>query len=90
MKKDVQIFKGGENFAEIIENGAYYVDKTSYLKNIFVTDSVKNPLFIRPRRFGKTLNLNMIKEFCEINYKNPGEVGILVQLVMITKNSVKR
>lgn len=73
MKKDVQIFKGGENFAEIIENGAYYVDKTSYLKNIFITDSVKNPLFIRPRRFGKTLNLNMIKEFCEINYKNPGD-----------------
>jgi len=73
MKKDVQIFKGGENFAEIIDNGAYYVDKTSYLKNLFITDSVKNPLFIRPRRFGKTLNLSMIKEFCELNYQNPGD-----------------
>ena len=30
-----------------------------------------NPLFIRPRRFGKTLNMDMIREFCEINYQNP-------------------
>ena len=34
---------------------------------------VKNPLFIRPRRFGKTLNMSMIKEFCEINYQNPSD-----------------
>ncbi len=71
MKKDVLIYTGGENFAEIINNGAYYVDKTSYLKPLFITSTVKNPLFIRPRRFGKTLNLSMIKEFCELNYQNP-------------------
>jgi len=32
---------------------------------------VMNPLFISPRRFDKTLNMDMIREFCEINYQNP-------------------
>lgn len=74
MKKNVVIFNGGENFATLIEKGAYYVDKTAYLKELFLGNSeVMNPLFIRPRRFGKTLNLSMIKEFCELNYKNPGD-----------------
>jgi len=71
MEKDLLFLTGSENFAEIIEEGAYYVDKTSYLKELFLTRTVKNPLFIRPRRFGKTLNMDMIKEFCEINYQNP-------------------
>ncbi len=62
---------GNENFAEVTESGSYYVDKTAYLKELFDTHQVKNPLFIRPRRFGKTLNLSMIKEFCELNYQNP-------------------
>ena len=48
------------------------VDKTSYLKALFMCSyEVMNPLFIRPRRFGKTLKMDMIREFCEINYQNP-------------------
>ena len=70
MPKDLLFLTGSENFSEIIEEGAYYVDKTSYLKELFLTSTVKNPLFIRPRRFGKTFNMSMIKEFCEINYQN--------------------
>ena len=74
MKKDILFFTGGENFKTIIEKNAYYVDKTAYLKTLFMSSSeTMNPLFIRPRRFGKTLNLSMIKEFCELNYKNPGD-----------------
>ncbi len=73
MKKEVLFFTGSEDFSEIINANAYYVDKTSYLKNLFLTSSVKNAIFIRPRRFGKTLNMNMIKEFCELNYQNPGD-----------------
>ena len=74
MPKDLLFLTGSENFAEIIEEGAYYVDKTSYLKELFLSSYVvKNPLFIRPRRFGKTLNMDMIKEFCEINYQNPSD-----------------
>ena len=72
MKKDVLFLTGIENFSTIIEKDAYYVDKTSYLKELFMSSSeVMNALFIRPRRFGKTLNMNMIKAFCELNYQNP-------------------
>ena len=69
------VFKNGcENFADLIERNGYYVDKTSYLKELFTgLGDDTNPLFIRPRRFGKTLNLSMIKEFCEINYRHPGD-----------------
>lgn len=44
MPKDLLFLTGGENFSEIIEEGAYYVDMTSYLKELFLTRTVKNPL----------------------------------------------
>ena len=71
MPQDVLFLQDNENFAELIEKGAYYVDKTAYLKELFLTRTVKNPFFIRPHRFGKTLNMSMIKEFCKLNYQNP-------------------
>lgn len=74
MSKDVLFLTGVEDFSTIIEKKTYYIDKTSYLKELFMsTSEVMNALFIRPRRFGKTLNMNMIKEFCELNYQNPGD-----------------
>ena len=62
---------GSENVRIIIEKNAYYVDKTAYLKTLFMSSyEVMNPLFIRPRRVGKTLNMDMIigfaKKSCEI------------------------
>ena len=73
MKKDVLLYTGGEDFADMINGGGYYVDKTAYLKDLLITDAIKNSLFIRPRRFGKTLNLDMIRQFCRLNYQNPGD-----------------
>ncbi|MBE6422291.1 AAA family ATPase [Succinivibrio dextrinosolvens] len=74
MKKDVLFMTGNEDFSTIIEKNAYYVDKTSYLKELFMSSSeVMNSLFIRPRRFGKTLNLDLIRQFCRLNYQNPGD-----------------
>ena len=73
MKKDVLLYTGGEDFAEIINGGGYYVDKTAYLKDLLFTDAIKISLFIRPRRFGKTLNLDLIRQFCRLNYQNPGD-----------------
>jgi len=72
MEADMKFDTGAENFAEVINKGSYYVDKTSYLKNIFMSmDDDKNLLLLRPRRFGKTLTMSMIYEFCRFNYKNP-------------------
>ncbi len=55
---------GTEDFKEIIEEGFYYVDKTLLIKDLLDNLS-KVTLFTRPRRFGKTLNMSMLKYFFE-------------------------
>ena len=54
-----------EDFTYIIQNGGYYVDKTSYLKKVFSNISPVI-LFTRPRRFGKTLLMDMFKSFLRV------------------------
>lgn len=56
---------GQENFTEIISNDYYYVDKTLLIKELLEKNAKVN-LFTRPRRFGKSLNINMLKAFFEI------------------------
>ena len=55
---------GIDDFEEIIEKGYYYVDKTWLIKELLDKKGKVN-LFTRPRRFGKTLNLSMLKYFFE-------------------------
>ncbi len=56
-------------FREMIEDNNYYVDKTAFLKP-FIKNKVRNMLFTRPRRFGKSLTMEMMKEFFCLNFKN--------------------
>ena len=56
---------GLENFQEIQKSGFYYVDKTKLLEQLLENWSKVN-LFTRPRRFGKNLNMSMLKSFFEI------------------------
>lgn len=56
---------GIEDFKEIREEGYYYVDKTALIKQVLEKRS-KVTLFTRPRRFGKSLNMSMLKRFFEI------------------------
>ena len=56
---------GLEDFQEIRSNGFYYVDKTKLIGQLLENWSKVN-LFTRPRRFGKTLNMSMLKCFFEI------------------------
>ena len=62
MKKALPI--GVENFKDIVESGYYYVDKSLFIKELLDMKGKVN-LFIRPRRFGKTLNLSMLRYFYE-------------------------
>ena len=62
---------GNGNFEKIISSDYYYVDKTSLLKTIFKDDSSEVLLITRPRRFGKTLTLDMFKCFLALNPQNP-------------------
>ena len=56
---------GIENFEEIRTKGFYYVDKTELIRDLLNSWGKVN-LFTRPRRFGKTLNMSMLKYFFEI------------------------
>ena len=56
---------GNEDFVSIRQKGKYYVDKTPYLKNVF-TEPSSVLLFTRPRRFGKTLLMDMFASFLAI------------------------
>ena len=56
---------GLSDFKELIEEDFYYFDKTKFIDEI-VKDGAKVKLFTRPRRFGKTLNMSMLKYFFDI------------------------
>ncbi|MCP4108282.1 MAG: AAA family ATPase [Desulfobacteraceae bacterium] len=60
---------GFSDFKEVRENGCYYIDKTLFIKEI-TKASAKVLLIPRPRRFGKTLNLSMLRYFYEKTGKN--------------------
>ncbi|WP_238917733.1 AAA family ATPase [Clostridium sp. YIM B02555] len=66
MKKIIQI--GTSDFKELIEGNNYFVDKSLLIKE-FLENGAKIILTPRPRRFGKTLNLSMIKYFFDIRSK---------------------
>ena len=53
---------GIESFSEIIQKDYYYIDKTNMIKDLLNSKS-KVTLFTRPRRFGKSLNMDMLKTF---------------------------
>lgn len=52
-------------FRDIRTKGFYYVDKTDFIAELLKTRGRVN-LFTRPRRFGKSLNLDMLKSFFEV------------------------
>lgn len=56
---------GIENFGDIRKEGFYYIDKTAMIRELLQGWGEVN-LFTRPRRFGKSLNMNMLKHFFEI------------------------
>ena len=57
---------GIDDFKKLRENSAYYVDKTKLISEI-LDDGAEVKLFTRPRRFGKTLNMSMLKYFFDID-----------------------
>lgn len=70
MKSVVKLPIGIENFEDIRAEGFYYVDKTGMIKELLNSWGEVN-LFTRPRRFGKSLNMSMLKYFFSYDC-NPG------------------
>ena len=59
---------GESDFKTVIEKNGYYFDKTKFIEDV-IKDLAGVKLFTRPRRFGKTLNLSMLKYFFDIEKK---------------------
>ena len=64
MRKLKRLPVGVEDFAKIRNEDFYYVDKTGWIKELLDNWAEVN-LFTRPRRFGKSLNMNMLRHFFE-------------------------
>ena len=64
MENSLKLPVGIENFEEIRKFGFYYMDKTKLIEQLVETGG-KVTLFTRPRRFGKTLNMSMLRAFFE-------------------------
>ena len=82
-KKKKKLPIGLSDFKEVIEYDYYYFDKTKFIENI-LEDRSKVKLFTRPRRFGKTLNISMLKYFFDV--KNKDENRKLFEGLNISKS----
>ena len=65
MDRTLKLPVGIDNFEKIRKSGFYYIDKTKLIEQLLQNWGEVN-LFTRPRRFGKTLNMSMLRNFFEI------------------------
>ena len=64
---------GIQSFEKLITENSFYIDKTDFIRQWWENrDDVT--LITRPRRFGKTLNMNMLERFLSIEYAGQGEI----------------
>ena len=78
-KKFLPLPYGYNGYEEIRNDNCYFVDKTSYLKNV-LEGSGKVLLFTRPRRFGKTVFMSTLNSFLKINKANPSDTSEQLRL----------
>ena len=64
---DITVPYAVANFAEIRHKGYYYVDKTNYIP---LLERYKAPVFLRPRRFGKSLLVSMLAHYYDPQHGN--------------------
>lgn len=60
-----RVIYGESNYAAIVRENGYFVDKTAYITKL---ETVKNPIFLRPRRFGKSLFCSVLSYYYDLNY----------------------
>ena len=71
MKKAIAI--GAQSFEKIRQNDCFYIDKTYFIKEWFENNDDVT-LITRPRRFGKTLNMDMLNCFLSNRFANRGDL----------------
>ena len=67
-----QVALGVQNFVALRQRNCFYVDKTDFIRQWWqAQDEVT--VIMRPRRFGKTLNMSMVNAFFSLEYKEQGQ-----------------
>ena len=61
------VFIGTSDFNKIVESGGFFIDKTLFIKE-FIDSRTEVDVILRPRRFGKSTNLNMLESFLSMSY----------------------
>ena len=64
---------GIQDFEKLIRKNIFYIDKTGFIKEWWENEDDVT-LITRPRRFGKTLTMNMVERFFSIKYAGQGEL----------------
>lgn len=67
-----KIFIGEQDFVTLRENNYFYIDKTDFIRNWW-EDGDNTTAIMRPRRFGKTLNMSMVNAFFSLDYEGRGQ-----------------
>ena len=83
MEKERPLGLGIDDFKKIVEGSYYYFDKTKIIEELLINGS-EVTLFTRPRRFGKTLNMSMLKYFFDV--RNREENKALFNDLYISKS----
>ena len=73
MKKTLPV--GNESFISLMENHSYYVDKTAVFKPLMESGNFVH-LITRPRRFGKSLFMDTLRTFLQLNPDHPGDTSL--------------
>lgn len=66
-----KIFIGEQDFVTLRENDYFYIDKTEFIRDWW-EDGDNTTAIMRPRRFGKTLNMSMVNAFFSLDYRERG------------------
>ena len=72
-KKKKKVAIGIQDFEYVIKNNFFYIDKTNFIKEWWESGDAVT-LITRPRRFGKTLNMNMLDMFFSVNNADRGDL----------------
>lgn len=64
---------GHQDFAQLITSGCFYIDKTDFIREWWENQDIVT-LIARPRRFGKTLNMNMLERFFSVEYAGQSRI----------------
>ena len=65
-----RVIYGESNYAALVRKQGYFVDKTPYIAQL---EMVENPVFLRPRRFGKSMFCSLLRHYYDLNYDDQFE-----------------